>query len=74
MIRLPRVDGKKIITALKKIGFVVSRVKGSHHFLRHSDGHEIVVPVHSGEDIGPGLPKRIINDCELTKEEFEQLL
>jgi predicted RNA binding protein YcfA (HicA-like mRNA interferase family) len=74
MTRLPRVDGKQIITVLKKVGFEVSRIKGSHHFLRHSDGRVTVVSVHSGEDIGPGLLKRILDDCELTNEEFVRLL
>jgi predicted RNA binding protein YcfA (HicA-like mRNA interferase family) len=74
MSRLPRIDGKTIITALGKLGFRVSRIKGSHHFLRHADGRVTVVPVHVGETIGPGLFTKIINDCDLTREEFERLL
>ena len=74
MTRLPRVDGKTVISALAKVGFDVSRIKGSHHFLRHSDGRVTVVPVHSGETIGPGLLNKILNDCDLSREEFERLL
>lgn len=74
MSRLPRIDGKTVIAALGKIGFTVSRVKGSHHFLRHADGRVTVVPIHSSEIIGPGLLTKIINDCDMTREEFEQLL
>jgi len=74
MSRLPRVVGRTVIAALAKAGFEVIRIKGSHHFLRHSDGRGTVVPVHSGETIGPGLLSKIINDCELTREEFEKLL
>ena len=48
--------------------------RGSHHFLRHADGRGTVVPVHGGETIGPGLLTKIINDCDMTREEFEQLL
>jgi predicted RNA binding protein YcfA (HicA-like mRNA interferase family) len=55
MTKLPRLTGKKVIAALKKGGFVVLRVKSSHHFLRHADGRTTVVPVHAGETIGPGL-------------------
>ena len=40
---------------MRKAGFDVARVKGSHHFLRHADGRGTVVPVHSGETLGPGL-------------------
>ncbi len=55
MSRTPRLTGPELITALAKVGFGVLRVKGSHHFLRHQDGRITVVPVHSGEVIGPGL-------------------
>ncbi|MFH0824311.1 MAG: type II toxin-antitoxin system HicA family toxin [Pseudomonadota bacterium] len=37
-----------MIGALAKVGFGVTRIKGSHHFLRHADGRVTVVPVHSG--------------------------
>jgi len=49
-------------------------VRGSHHFLQDSTGHSTVVPVHSGEAIGPGLPKKSLADCELTTEELIRLL
>ncbi len=74
MSRLPPVDGKTIIAVLRKIGFTISRVKGSYHFLRHADGRVTVVPIHSGEIIGPGLLSKIIKDCDITREDFEQLL
>jgi predicted RNA binding protein YcfA (HicA-like mRNA interferase family) len=50
-----RVTGKEVITALQRAGFEVTRSRGSHRFLRHSDGRVTTVPVHSGETIGPGL-------------------
>jgi len=40
-----------VVAALRKAGFEVARIKGSHHFLRHADGRGSVVPVHSGETI-----------------------
>ena len=40
-------------SSLKKAGFEVARVKGSHRFLRHDDGRTTVVPVRSGEAIVP---------------------
>jgi predicted RNA binding protein YcfA (HicA-like mRNA interferase family) len=53
--RLPRITGREVISTLRRAGFEVARIKGSHHFLRHSDGRGTVVPVHAGETIGPGL-------------------
>jgi predicted RNA binding protein YcfA (HicA-like mRNA interferase family) len=73
MSKLPRFDGKTVVGALAKAGFEITRIKGSHHFLRHADGRVTVVPVHSGETVGPGLLSKILNDCDLTREEFEKL-
>jgi len=74
MARLPRLRGRQVIAALRRAGFVLIRVRGSHHFLRHEDGRATVVPVHAGETIGPGLRSDILADVELTSEEFRQLL
>ena len=49
MSRNPRLSGPDLATALGRAGFVIARVRGSHHFLRHADGRHTVVPVHSGE-------------------------
>ena len=74
MTRLPRCEGRDVIDALGRAGFVVDRVKGSHHILRHPDGRGTTVPVHAGDVIGPGLLKRILRDCELSPDEFRALL
>jgi predicted RNA binding protein YcfA (HicA-like mRNA interferase family) len=64
---------KKVIRALEKCGFIKVRQKGSHLIMRHPDGRMTVVPVHAGENIGPGLLLQIIKDTKLSKEEFEDL-
>ena len=74
MTRLPRITGREVVAALRKAGFEVARVKGSHHFLRHADGRATVVPVHAGETIGPGLLSAILRDCEIERDEFIPLL
>ena len=74
MSRNPRVTGPDLVAALGKRGFLVLRIKGSHHFLHHEDGRNTVVPAHSGETIGPGLLNKILRDCELSVDELRQLL
>jgi len=74
MTKLPSVTGKQLLAALAKVGFQVIRVKGSHHFVRHQDGRATVVPVHSGESIGPGLLARILRDCDLSRDKLTELL
>jgi predicted RNA binding protein YcfA (HicA-like mRNA interferase family) len=74
MTSVPSLTGKELLSILKKTGFAVLRVKGSHHFLHHPDGRSTVVPVHSGETIGPGLFSKILRDCDLNREQFQKLL
>lgn len=74
MTKLPRLRGQQLIVALRKVGFQVIRVKGSHHFLKHSDGRCTVVPVHRGEVIGPGLMSQILRECDMAHAELLKLL
>jgi predicted RNA binding protein YcfA (HicA-like mRNA interferase family) len=74
MTSLPSLTGKELVAVLKKAGFEVLRVKGSHHYLRHPDGRSTVVPMHSGEAIGPGLFTKILRDCDLNREQLQKLL
>ena len=70
----PAVTGRDAVRALERSGFVVARIKESHHFMRHADGRTTVVPVHAGETLGPGLVSKILRDAELTREAFRTLL
>ena len=74
MTKLPRIKAKDLIRALRRAGFQLVRIRGSHHFLQHSNGRVTSVPVHSGEIIGPGLLATILRDIEMTSEEFSDLL
>ena len=74
MSTFPAVSGRQLIKALRKLGFELIRIKGSHHFLRHPDGRCTVVPVHRGETIGRGLFVQILRDCDVTPEELQENL
>ena len=67
MSRLPSVTGKQVIAALMRLGFEPVRIRGSHHYLRHSDGRATVVPAHAGETIGRGLLSKILRDAEIER-------
>ena len=73
MSKLPRMRGREVVRLLRKAGFEVVRVRGSHHFPLAKDGRTTVVPVHAGEQVGPGLLRAILRDCELTVEQFKDL-
>ncbi len=74
MSTFPSLTAPKLIKALRKLGFEVIRIKGSHHFLQHPDGRCTVVPVHRGETIGRGLLAQVLRDCELSREELLEKL
>ena len=54
--KLPVISGKDFIKILESIGFIVIRINGSHHRLKHPDGRITIVPVHKNEP----LPKRLL--------------
>lgn len=68
-----RLEGQQLIKCLQRAGFVVIRIKGSHHFLRHPDGRQTTVPVHRGDILGPGLTNKILRDIKLTSDELVRL-
>jgi len=74
MSTFPSITGLRLIRTLKKQGFEQIRSRGSHRFLRHSDGRCTVVPVHKGEAIGRGLLAQILRNCEMSREELQKVL
>ncbi len=71
---LKPLPARKVLRILASLGFEVARKHGSHVVLKHSDGRVTVVPIHAGEEIGPGLLLKIIKDAKLTKDEFLEAL
>ncbi|MCX6352418.1 MAG: type II toxin-antitoxin system HicA family toxin [Bacteroidetes bacterium] len=70
-MKLPVISGKELIQILQKKGFVVLRIKGSHHRMKHEDGRITTIPVHSNDPLPKGLLHKIITlDLEVTIDEF----
>jgi len=74
MTRLPSLTGEQVVKALGKAGFQVLRQRGSHVYLKHPDSRATVVPVHKGEPVGRGLLRKIMQDADLSRDEFLKLL
>ncbi|HEY7248508.1 MAG TPA: type II toxin-antitoxin system HicA family toxin [Xanthobacteraceae bacterium] len=74
--RLPVVNGRQVLRALAKAGFVVDRIVGSHHVLVHPRGPQrtVTVPVHASRDLKQGTLRSIIRQAGLTVAEFISLL
>lgn len=67
---MPTITAKLLIEFLGFHGFTQTRQRGSHKFFRHPDGRTATVPDHKGEDLGRGITNKILNDAELTREDF----
>lgn len=73
--RLPCVTGKEAIRAFEKLGFVVDRVRSSHHIMK-KDGHPFVltVPVHGSNELKPGVIRSLIRAAGISVSDFCKLL
>jgi predicted RNA binding protein YcfA (HicA-like mRNA interferase family) len=73
--KLPVLSGKEFVALLEKLGFIVIRVKGSHHRMKHPDGRITTIPVHKNDSIPKGLLRKIIReDVVISIEEFNKMV
>jgi len=71
--KLPRLTAQELIKALNKLGFMESRSSGSHRIYKKGS-KRIVVPFHSGKIIHPKIIKDVLKVCDISLDEFIQLL
>jgi predicted RNA binding protein YcfA (HicA-like mRNA interferase family) len=72
--KLRPIEADKVVKALSKLGFEISRQKGSHLVMKHPDGRVTVVPIHGGEELGRGILRQIAHDIKIGKDEFVKIL
>ena len=76
-MKLPTVSGKEIMNLLLKQAFVVKRQRGSHMTLykKNSEGKGlyVTVPIHGNTELVPKTLLSILNQAELSREEFIRL-
>jgi len=63
---------REVLARLKRAGFVVKRQSGSHVVLRHPDGRQTYVAMHT-KDVPSGTFRSILKQAKLTEEEFRNL-
>ncbi|MCB2213355.1 type II toxin-antitoxin system HicA family toxin [bacterium] len=71
--RFPTLTPRKMVKALKKAGFREHSQKGSHLYLRHSDGRWTTVPMHA-RDLKRGLMFSILEQADINPDDFLKLL
>ncbi len=66
---------QQALAPLKRMGFAVVRIHGSHHHLYHWSRKVVVtVPVHSGETLAPKTLKSILTQAGVSLDSFIQQL
>ena len=69
MGKLPQTSANEFIKILEKIGFKVTRQKGSYIFPRNQDGRTTVVPNHPWDKLDRWLLNKILKkDIQISRE------
>lgn len=71
MPKLPALTPRQIIKILERKGFVLDRVKGSHHIYYHPDTkRRVIVPLHK-RDLPKGTLLSILQQAGIERDELE---
>ena len=75
MTGLPVLTPRQLIRALRRAGFVLHHVRGSHHYFRHPDrpGILVTVPFHN-RDLKRGTLRAILRQAGLSADDLGGLL
>ena len=75
MSNLPSLKPKELLAILLRLGWEITRQKGSHIQLKHKDkpGFRVTIPYHN-HDLAPGTINSIIKQMGILRSDFEQLV
>ena len=73
MTKLSPLKPREVISKLKKLGFIVDHVSGSHYIMFNAKTKtRIRIPYHA-KDLKTGTLRSIIKQTELSVEEFSKI-
>jgi predicted RNA binding protein YcfA (HicA-like mRNA interferase family) len=65
-------SAKEIIKVLEANGWVLDRIKGSHHVYKNSQlGKSVPIPLHGKGELGKGLFFAILKQCGVNKKDLK---
>jgi predicted RNA binding protein YcfA (HicA-like mRNA interferase family) len=70
---IPSLPDIKVVRALERAGFKVTRVRGSHYMMRHPYGRSVPVPVHPGRDMPKGTLRNVLSIIGMDVDEMRAL-
>jgi predicted RNA binding protein YcfA (HicA-like mRNA interferase family) len=65
-------SAREVLAKLRRAGFEEVRQSGSHKVLRHADGRQTYVAMHTG-DLPEGTFRKILKQAGLSFEQFRNL-
>lgn len=68
MPKITNISANDAIKATQKLGYQITRQKGSHIILKNYDGRILIIPDHKTRKTGTAL--QIIKTMGISKEEF----
>ena len=66
--------GRELFRVITRLGYSVDRQTGSHRRMVHDSRPPLTFAFHDGDDLPPGLVRRILISTGLTDEEIRELL
>lgn len=74
MSKLPSLTPERVIKILQQKGFILDRVKGSHHIYYNPENkRRVTVPFHK-RDLPIGTLLEILKQAGISKKELQELL
>ncbi len=74
MSKLAPLKPEEVVRKLKKLGFSGSIPGGKHVRMYHPESGKIIpIPMHKDKDVSIGVIHEIINQLEISREEWLQL-
>jgi predicted RNA binding protein YcfA (HicA-like mRNA interferase family) len=67
---MKRVSGKELCQALERKGWVLTRIRGSHHRYENEGFPPVVVPVHGNRTLKLGTQLGIMKTAGLTEDDL----
>jgi len=68
---LKEISGKKLAKTVGRKGWVLARIKGSHHiFIKDGRTERIVIPIHGSQPLKVGLLRSLMKIADLSEDEI----
>ena len=71
-MKLPLLNAREVLSALRRLGFLEVHQKGSHVKLAHPDGRIIIIPNHNPVD--RYTLKGALKDADIDIQDFQNVL